>query len=525
MSIYSDFEIQLDKNKITKEKTSLTPDPTQRKEISGRVSKKGLEKSIRKEKSAGKDKSAGRVLTEGDNRTLNKTKTSANIKPIMNKTLIKQTPDKSSEKTLIKSKSTLKVADEEKPIQQNNKPLKKESSRNTTNNSIQPIKNQISRTPTIKHSDSPGKPNLSSKQNQVEKISIRTIKKEDKSPFSKQSSKGDLIRSMNTQNKSKNDFKKPLTPKSGDVFLKSHPNKEINISSIIGIEPISNPNDELLIKEGQIHIHLQDSTINHLTDTSIYESKSTELDQNKMEFGEILEDRWHHFFSHFLTIQDCCKLLLLNKTFARLILTQILEELENWKKEPEQKIKTLSEKYSKEELNNSKNQLKISRGTIKALELLSDPIYSRLFCDENSELPKKDITLVYRILFQLLNYKPISSINDDTTFWKETKLYFGNDLEQKLKDAIQNFDLSVENIFKVKRLIGSNLQILTPNYYSRLCGTTGLFIFLIKDVLDFSGIFIEKITPISRVFKNEMYNLEVLNKRIEHIRELLNNKF
>jgi hypothetical protein len=53
---------------------------------------------------------------------------------------------------------------------------------------------------------------------------------------------------------------------------------------------------------------------------------------------------------------------------------------------------------------------------------------------------------------------------------------------------INDLTLTYENAYKIIHLIGDNISKITPAYFSKVCGTTGLFVFLIKDVLDYFGI-------------------------------------
>ena len=56
------------------------------------------------------------------------------------------------------------------------------------------------------------------------------------------------------------------------------------------------------------------------------------------------------------------------------------------------------------------------------------------------------------------------------------------------KDIVNNFDFSQENIFQLKNIVKGNEDKLKPKYYSKICQTTGLIIFLVKDILDYLGL-------------------------------------
>jgi len=169
----------------------------------------------------------------------------------------------------------------------------------------------------------------------------------------------------------------------------------------------------------------------------------------------------------------------------------------------------------------------LTRGAIKAVELLNESLYYKLFTE--GPIPNEDIILTYRIFFQLLNMKDYVNIKDNSEFWKKVCEYFVSESNSKLGSMVtglvKNIDFSIENIYKVSKLVGNNTSKMTPNYFSKMCGTTGLFIFLIKDALEYSGILIDKKTPVSRLYKNCMYNFEILQGKIERMKRIQSTYF
>jgi hypothetical protein len=153
---------------------------------------------------------------------------------------------------------------------------------------------------------------------------------------------------------------------------------------------------------------------------------------------------------------------------------------------------------------------------------LNEPVYNKVFAD--AVLPSADILLTYRILFQLLGNETLSKIKDNSEFWKQCCEYFVNESGGKLGNMVQqlvkNMDFSSENIFKVNKVVAGQGSRLIPANFSKICGTTGLIIFLIKDALEYSGIVIDKKTPIQRLIKNYMYTFDVLQYRIERLKKL-----
>ena len=52
----------------------------------------------------------------------------------------------------------------------------------------------------------------------------------------------------------------------------------------------------------------------------------------------------------------------------------------------------------------------------------------------------------------------------------------------------KKIDINGNNLYQIYNLVKGNLNKIVPNYFSNICGTTGLFVFIIKDILEFLGI-------------------------------------
>ena len=137
------------------------------------------------------------------------------------------------------------------------------------------------------------------------------------------------------------------------------------------------------------------------------------------------------------------------------------------------------------------SKLVLTKAALKAINLLNETILNKLFTE--SQVPSDDILLIYHIYFQLISH-PISKGNfEKEIFWKKCCEYFYNESNGKtgdllLRNSEENINLSSENIYKVFHIINGNLHKITPSYFSKIDGTTSLFAFFIKDVLDFLGI-------------------------------------
>ena len=110
-------------------------------------------------------------------------------------------------------------------------------------------------------------------------------------------------------------------------------------------------------------------------------------------------------------------------------------------------------------------------------------------------MPINDIILIYRIYFQIINH-PFALVakTDLDKFWEKCTYYFTNEQDGKTGDILismlnkKKIDINGNNLYQIYNLVKGNLNKIVPNYFSSICGTTGLFVFVIKDILEFLGI-------------------------------------
>ena len=163
--------------------------------------------------------------------------------------------------------------------------------------------------------------------------------------------------------------------------------------------------------------------------------------------------------------------------------------------------------YSNEELLKPFNQFIVSTGPAKAVELLNNELYSKLFRKNHLEKKQEEIIIIYRTLFALFGEYDIVNITNKDLFWKKCIEYLGQKSNGKIGtlilEKISNTNFDHKKILLLnKLLIGMKKKIL-PNFYSKICGTTGLLIFIIKDALEYCGVIQnEKKTQPSRILDN-----------------------
>ena len=156
--------------------------------------------------------------------------------------------------------------------------------------------------------------------------------------------------------------------------------------------------------------------------------------------------------------------------------------------------------------------------------MLNENSYSKLF-NELNLIPKDEVILVYKIYFQLLRPEESSKIiekNNKLEIWRYIHHVFIVENNGKVGTVIQEdlkkFNYNVETAFKTNKLIGDNLNKLSPTYYTRLCGTTGLFLFILKDILEWTGIIIDKKCNAKRAFELSKYGCDYYSNIINKIK-------
>jgi hypothetical protein len=174
---------------------------------------------------------------------------------------------------------------------------------------------------------------------------------------------------------------------------------------------------------------------------------------------------------------------------------------------------------------------KPSQGAEKAFEIVNDNLYNKVFHNEKLTQPITTKIVPYRILFQLMNMNEITSITDDDVFWKEVCTYITSNATEGfgtfLKSIVNSFDFSEDNIYKIKHILNKyNCQLdeMKPTYYSRLCGTTGMMMFLLQDAFEYCGFSKEggNKTIISRI-RNIKYLISVEKKFQSYIQYIKDN--
>ena len=250
--------------------------------------------------------------------------------------------------------------------------------------------------------------------------------------------------------------------------------------------------------------------------------KTLIINHNIKPFFEKMNNKIKDYIFSFCNKIDSFNLIKSNKRFFNQNHINFLQNLLNNLNE-ENTIKEMNEikENNKEEIEKEYPEFHLTRGAIKAIELLNDELYNKIFKIDELSGKLCEILNIYKLLCQLLKKDDLLKINDKNKFWNEICFWLYNDkreLGNFLYEKSKEFVFDDENIDKIEKMIKSYKNTIYPSYYSKICGTTGLIVFILKDALEYAGIFYnEKKTPIKRVF----HNLEKQMNKIAKLKEFI----
>ena len=417
--------------------------------------------------------------------------------------------------------------------------INKEKKKNKQNNlNILDNGNEYLRRPSIisNKSSKSNKTSMTSKTPKNRKSIIKVSKNgitpvRRKTPFKKRN----VIATENTEIHSMNNIKNLSTSQSKENYIKSseiinskidmHQKamEELNMNmmeSAIQKDDLLNNDDPLLIAP------LTDSDFPNfkLSNSNTFKSTISEKETFIFNFEKNIDDKLYKKISDYLSLIDLIQFKNISKNFNKLFFVYITNKLK------EDKIFFINKKKNLDENNIPENlsfkDFVISKGSTKAIKLLNEPSLNHLFYEDSPA--DNGRLIIYRIFFQLINH-PYKYIPKDKKeeFWKKCKNYFSNEIKGKTGELIQKalddkmIDIEGDNLYKLYKLVENDLDKVYPTYYSKICGTTGLFSFFIKDILDFVGISNdEKIN--SKAYWTYTKIIDSLENKINYIKSLKN---
>ena len=228
--------------------------------------------------------------------------------------------------------------------------------------------------------------------------------------------------------------------------------------------------------------------------------------------------------SQFLTKNEQINLLSCNKSFAKLNINIFLDTIFQYKQlydisineTIDDKIMNLEKQYSKEILDEPIKKFELNKGSLKALPYLDVELHTNLFKLPVKEEILNELSMIYRIFCQLLGLKDLVEIKSNKIFWKKFSKYIldnkGEKLGQFFIESSKKFIFDDKNILKLKLMTKDINEKILPKYWGKICATTQLFAFMIKDALEYAGVLKEGKTQPSRIKANYLYVKNVIEK-------------
>lgn len=231
----------------------------------------------------------------------------------------------------------------------------------------------------------------------------------------------------------------------------------------------------------------------------------------------------------FTNKNDSIKLISLNKKNCKKSRIKFFEDKikDIINKDIDDEIDEIEKEYD-EALKIEIPKFQISKGSIKAIGLLNQDLYVKIFFDNFLPQNFEHIIIIYRILAQLIKNENLINIKNNKDFWREFCYWFILEGKNKLgffiNQLIKQFDFSKENVKLIKRIVNNTYYKIIPSIYSNLCITTGLIVFIIKDALEYCGIIInKKKTPIKVIYeelKKEKENIKILEEMEKNVKNM-----
>ena len=337
-------------------------------------------------------------------------------------------------------------------------------------------------------------------------------KKRKKTPFTKKNKNNEneslKITNRNSYNKKK---EKTIEEEIDDILF-----MEYNLQKEAGL----NDNDPLLILPLKDLDFVPKGLLRRNSVRADNTKKDQEYNITSFNIQENLQKIKFNNILKYLSINDLLLVKNLSKKFHRIIILYLIENLEKEKKD----ITNIKDNLNITKATNRKGfeNFVLSKDGKKAINLLNEPELSCLF--KTIETPFDEIILIYRIYFQMINHSfALIAKTDIDNFWEKCRHYFLNEQNGKAGDVLmtmineKKIDVKGNNLYQIYNLVNGNLDKIVPNYYSNKCGTTGLFVFIIKEILEYLGIS-QKIKKKGNAYWAYMDIIDCINEKINYLK-------
>lgn len=243
---------------------------------------------------------------------------------------------------------------------------------------------------------------------------------------------------------------------------------------------------DLIFKDSKI----EDMDLNANLDNELNTTQNSE----QMSLEEKLESNLD-IISRYLDLSDIGNLMLANKECFKTIINYLISKNEITIELLQDEIKRLKEYNPNINFDNLKiKPFKLSVNSMRAISLLNASSGNNILRQNNEQLNKKEIILVYTLYFVAIGLKKNVLILNDSqkieymqNHFKQKcngQNIFGKVIESEINGKIFD-DKIISSLFNISK---GKLDIISPNYFQKINKDIAIFVFIIKDLLEHIGL-------------------------------------
>jgi len=151
----------------------------------------------------------------------------------------------------------------------------------------------------------------------------------------------------------------------------------------------------------------------------------------------------------------------------------------------------------------------------------------KFFEKQKIENKEKEIILIWKIFFYLIEKENFYSIENEEKFWKKMCEYIVKNCNKNvgtfILEKIKGLKFSEKKTFYIEKFVLEKKDKIVPAYFAKICKYTGLLTFAIKEALEYYEIiFSEKKSKPFNLLKKLEYEKK-LNEILEKYLNFLNN--
>ena len=323
---------------------------------------------------------------------------------------------------------------------------------------------------------------------------------------------------INNENKDLSNIKKELDLLcENDLFC-----NDIRLNEL-KLEDFKEPKTEIkLLKRdnlGRKISFIGQSILNNKDELLTLYKKNQVLNTNKFckkySFEENLETCLEYMIEY-LSVKDLFNLALINKEYYKSIIRYLITKTETKLERIKNKINDLIKRYKTIDINiKETTKFECNYNSSRSIVLLNSIPKGSLFKPNSQLMYNKEIIFILELFFISIGKKQdlLKYENNNSKKWNFMCKYFkDNDMPigKIIEKELLNKKYSNEVINSLYEWSYRNINKITPNYYQNINKDIAIFVFVIKDLLDFLGINKEK-----RVVPQKLYILNNIRKSVQ----------